>query len=163
MVIRWNPNKDVPMHKALVIPAFFIGAVAGGFAVNALPANAASATATPPARAHDDRVFEIRTYTVAPGQLPALNRRFRDNTVRIFNRHDMTSIGYWTPLDSARAETTLIYVLAHASREAARKSWADFSADPEWKTVRAATEAEGLKVLKVESTFAAPTDYSPIK
>ena len=151
------------MHKSLVIPAFFIGAVAGGFAVNALPAHAALAISTSPARARADRVFEIRTYTVSPGQLPALNRRFRDNTVRIFNRHDMTSIGYWTPIDSARAETTLIYVLAHASREAARKSWADFSADPEWKTVRAATEAEGLKVLKVESTFAAPTDYSLIK
>lgn len=153
------------MHKSLVIPAFMLGAVVGGFAVNALPANAAMPASTPaaPARTRDDRVFEIRTYTVAPGQLPALNRRFRDNTVRIFNRHDMTSIGYWTPLDSARAETTLIYVLAHPSREAARKSWSDFSADPEWKTVRSASEAEGLKVLKVESVFAAPTDYSPIK
>ena len=134
------------MHKSLVIPAFFLGAVGGGFAVNALPAHAAIPSSTGPARTRDDRVFEIRTYTVAPGQLPALNRRFRDNTVRIFNRHDMTSIGYWTPLDSARAETTLIYVLAHSSREAARKSWADFSADPEWKTVRTATEAEDFTI-----------------
>lgn len=153
------------MHKSLVIPAFLLGAVGGGFAVNALPAHAAipTSTSTAPAPTRDDRVFEIRTYTVAPGQLAALNRRFRDNTVRIFSKHDMTSIGYWTPLDTARAETTLIYVLAHPSREAARKAWADFGADPEWKTVRAATEAEGLKVLKVESVFAAPTDYSPIK
>ena len=153
------------MHKSVVIPAFLLGAVGGGFAVNALPAHAAIPTSTSgaPARTRDDRVFEIRTYTVAPGQLPALNRRFRDNTVRIFSKHDMTSIGYWTPLDTARAETTLIYVLAHPSREAARKAWADFGADPEWKTVRAATEAEGLKVLKVESVFAAPTDYSPIR
>lgn len=154
------------MHRSLVIPAFLLGAVGGGFAINAHPANAAisPASSASPTRTHDDdRVFEIRTYTVAPGQLPALNRRFRDNTVRIFNKHGMTSIGYWTPLDTARAETTLIYVLAHSSREAARKSWADFSADPEWKVVRAATEAEGLKVLKVESTFAAPTDYSAIR
>ncbi|CAN5821888.1 hypothetical protein BH11GEM1_BH11GEM1_02940 [soil metagenome] len=151
------------MHKSLVIPAFFLGAVGGGFAVNALPAHAAMPTSASPARTRDDRVFEIRTYTVAPGQLPALNRRFRDNTMRIFARHDMTSIGYWTPLDSARAETTLIYVLAHPSRESARKAWANFSVDPEWKAVRTATEAEGLKVLKVESTFAAATDYSPIK
>lgn len=153
------------MNKSLVVPAFLLGAVGGGFAVNALPAHAAipMSTSIAPATTRDDRVFEIRTYTVAPGQLPALNRRFRDNTVRIFAKHDMTSIGYWTPLDTARAETTLIYVLAHPTREAARKSWADFSADPEWKTVRASTEAEGLKVLKVESVFAAPTDYSPIK
>ena len=151
------------MHKSLVIPAFLLGAVGGGFAVNTLPAHAAMTTPATSPRTSEDRVFEIRTYTVAPGQLPALNRRFRDNTVRIFSKHDMTSIGYWTPLDTARAETTLIYVLAHPSREAARKAWADFGADPEWKTVRAATEAEGLKVLKVESVFAAPTDYSPIK
>ena len=153
------------MHRSLVIPAFLLGAIGGGFAVNALPAHAAMPmfTSSIATRTHDNRVFEIRTYTVAPGQLPALNRRFRDNTVRIFTKHDMTSIGYWTPLDSARAETTLIYVLAHPSRDAARKAWADFSADSEWKAVRTATEAEGLKVLKVESTFAAPTDYSPIR
>lgn len=153
------------MHRLLAIPALLLGAVGCSYVGNAHPANAtiASAPSASPTRTQDDRVFEIRTYTVAPGQLPALNRRFRDNTVRFFNKHNMTSIGYWTPLDSARAETTLIYVLAHSSREAARKSWADFSADPEWKVVRAATEAEGLKVLKVESTFAAPTEYSPIR
>ena len=153
------------MTRFIAIPAFIVGAICGGFAVNALPARAAvptSSSARLP-RIADDRVFEIRTYTVAPGQLPALNRRFRDNTVRIFARHGMTSVGYWTPLDSATSQTTLIYVLAHPSREAAAKAWADFRVDPEWQKVRTATEGEGLKVLKVESVFAAPTDYSPIK
>lgn len=144
------------MHKSLIIPAFIVGTVFGGFAVNAIPARAAT-------RPADDRVFEIRTYTVAPGQLPALNRRFRDNTVRIFNRLGMTSVGYWTPLDSVTSQTTLIYVLAHPSREAATKSWAAFRTDPEWQQVSQKTAAEGLKVLKVESVFASPTDYSPIK
>lgn len=137
------------MNRPLVISAFIVGIIVGGFAVRAVPTS--------------DRVFEIRTYTVAPGQLPALNRRFRDHTMGIFNRHGMTSVGYWTPLDSATAQTTLIYVLAHPSREAARKAWADFSADPEWQQVSKTTAAEGLKVLKVESIFAAPTDYSPIR
>lgn len=153
------------MIRSLVILAFTGGTVAGGFAVNALPARAAVPTSVTVPLPHpaDDRVFEIRTYTVAPGQLPALNRRFRDNTVRIFARHGMTSVGYWTPLDSATAQTTLIYVLAHPSREAATKAWADFRLDPEWQQVSKASAAEGLKVLKVESVFAAPTDYSPIR
>jgi hypothetical protein len=121
----------------------------------------AAVVASPPKTS--DRVFEIRTYTVAPGQLGALNRRFRDHTVGIFARHGMESIGYWTPLDTAMAQTTLIYVLAHPSRDAARQAWADFGKDPEWVKVRTASEAEGLKVLKVESVFATPTDYSPIR
>lgn len=153
------------MTRSSVIPVFLVGAIVGGFAVNALPARAAVPTSSSAAswRAAEDRVFEIRTYTVAPGQLPALNRRFRDNTVRIFARHGMTSVGYWTPLDSATAQTTLIYLLAHPSREAAAQAWTDFRVDPEWQKVRTASEAEGLKVLKVESVFAAPTDYSPIR
>ncbi|MEO8621409.1 MAG: NIPSNAP family protein [bacterium] len=153
------------MKTSLIIPvAFFAGAIGGGFAVNALPAHAASPVSAPTLPAHNaDRVFEIRTYTVAPGQLPLLNRRFRDNTVRIFARHGMESVGYWTPLDSATSQTTLVYVIAHPSREAARKAWSEFSADPEWVQVRKASEAEGLKVLKAESMFVAPTDYSPIK
>jgi hypothetical protein len=153
------------VNKSIVIPVFLLGAVVGGFAVNTLAARASelNAAVVSPPRTTSDRVFEIRTYTVAPGQLSALNRRFREHTVGIFARHGMESVGYWTPLDTALAQTTLIYVLAHPSREAARKAWADFSADPEWVKVRTASEAEGLKVLKVESVFAVPTDYSPIR
>ena len=75
----------------------------------------------------------------------------------------MTNIGYWTPTDTARAENTLVYVLAHASREAATRSWAAFRTDSEWVAVSKATTEAGLKVLKVESQFVTPTDYSPIK
>ncbi len=139
------------MNKSLVISAFVLGTIVGGLGVNA-------ATRTAP-----DRVFEIRTYTTAPGQLPMLNKRFREHTVNIFAKHGMQSVGYWTPLDTALAENTLVYVLAHPSREAARQAWADFGKDPEWVKVRTATEAEGLKVVKVTSMFAAPTDYSAIR
>jgi hypothetical protein len=109
------------------------------------------------------RVFEMRTYTVDAGQLPALLGRFRDHTIEIFNRHGMTSIGYWTPTDSLLSKTTLIYIIAHASREAATQNWAAFRADPEWQKVSAATTAAGLVVRKVESVFLDPTDFSAIK
>ena len=110
-----------------------------------------------------DRIFEIRTYTAPPGKLDALNARFRDHTTRLFARHGMTNVGYWIPIDSVRSRNTIIYVLAYPSREAARASWAAFGRDPEWRQVRAESEANGPIVERVESVFVTPTDYSPIR
>jgi hypothetical protein len=110
-----------------------------------------------------NRVFEIRTYTCFPGRLPALEARFRDHTIDIFNRHGMTSIGYWVPQDPPRSQDTLIYILAHPSREEAKKHWDEFRNDPEWKKVAADSEAAGKIVSHVDSVFADPTDFSAIK
>ena len=109
------------------------------------------------------RVFEIRTYTAFDGKLDALQKRFREHTIEIFNRHGMTSIGYWVPQDPPRSQNTLIYILAHPSREAAKQHWDDFRSDPEWKKVAAESEANGKIVVKVESIFADAADYSPLK
>lgn len=110
-----------------------------------------------------DRVFEMRTYTTHPGRLPALEARFRNHTMRLFERHGMTNVGYWIPQDSARRDNTLIYILAYPSREAARASWEGFRNDPEWRQVAAASEADGRIVSRVESVFMTPADYSPIR
>jgi NIPSNAP len=109
------------------------------------------------------RVFEIRTYTTEPGKLDALHARFRDHTTKLFEKHGMTNIGYWTPADAPRSQDTLIYVLAHSSREAANKSWDGFRNDPEWIKARDASEASGKIVSKVESIYADPTDFSALK
>lgn len=136
---------------ALLAGTFGAGVVAGS---SIQPASASVAAA---------RVFELRTYTTPAGQLPALHRRFRDHTMELFARHGMTNVGYWTPQDSARHENTLVYMLAYPSRQAARDSWAAFSADPEWQRVRAESEANGKIVEKVESVFLDATDFSPMK
>ena len=109
------------------------------------------------------RVFELRTYTAPEGKLADLESRFRNHTTRIFNNHGMTSIGYWVPQDAPLSQNTLIYVLAHQSREAAAKSWADFRADPEWQKVSTESQVNGSLVTKVESVFMDPTDFSAIK
>ncbi|HWJ55371.1 MAG TPA: NIPSNAP family protein [Vicinamibacterales bacterium] len=114
----------------------------------------------PAAPAH---IYELRTYTAAEGKLDAVNARFRDNTRRIFDRHNMKSVGYWLPTEGDKAGTTLIYILEHPSREEARKNWAEFSADPEWQKVKAESEKDGRIVAKAESVFMSATDYSPIK
>ncbi len=106
------------------------------------------------------RVFELRTYTPAEGKLDALHARFRNHTLRIFQRHGMTNVWYGKPSDAPLSQTTLIYLLAHQSREAAAKSWASFRADSEWAGV---AKASGVGPVKVESVFLEPTDYSPMK
>lgn len=110
-----------------------------------------------------NKVFELRTYHTYDGKLDELLTRFRDHTVEIFNRHGMTSVGYWLPTDSPLKGKTLVYMLSFPSREAATKSWAEFRSDPEWKKVAAASEANGKIVEKVDSVFLEPTDFSAIK
>jgi len=109
------------------------------------------------------RVFELRTYTCYEGKLPDLLARFRNHTIGIFEKHGMTSIAYWVPQDAPAHENTLIYVIAHPSREAAKKNWAEFGKDPEWQKVQKDSEANGKIVSKVESVFMDPTDFSPVK
>jgi NIPSNAP protein len=109
------------------------------------------------------RVFELRTYTSHEGRLQDVVNRFRDHTRTYFDRHGMTSIGYWTPQDAPQSQNTLIYILAHPSRDAAKKSWEAFRADPGWQKARDASEANGKIVAKIESVFLTPTSYSGIK
>ncbi len=115
------------------------------------------------AHAQGKHVYELRTYTAPDGKLGELNKRFRDHTVRIFNKHGMKSVLYMTPQDAPDSQNTLVYVLEHPSREAAKKAWADFAADPEWKKVSEESQVNGKIVSKVVSVFGDPTDYSPMK
>ncbi|HEX5445494.1 MAG TPA: NIPSNAP family protein [Pirellulales bacterium] len=107
----------------------------------------------------DTRVYELRTYDSPPGKLDALHARFRDHTMRIFEKHGMTNVGYWTPIDNEQNQ--LIYLLAFPTREAREKSWQAFLADPEWKKVHQASETNGKLVNKVVSQLLEATDYSP--
>jgi hypothetical protein len=110
-----------------------------------------------------NRVFELRTYTANEGKLQALHARFRNHTVELFKKHGMTNVGYWSPKDGPLAESTLIYLLAYPSRDAATKSWENFRNDPEWKKVKQESELNGELVKKVDSVYMDPTDYSAMK
>jgi len=127
----------------------------GTLAMAVLFAVAAATAAAEP----DTRVFELRTYYSPPGRLDDLNARFRDHTLKLFEKHGLTSIGYWMPIDNP--ENKLIYMLVFPSREARDASWKAFFADPEWQRVKKETEANGKIVEKVESVLLGATDYSP--
>ncbi|WP_373649689.1 MULTISPECIES: NIPSNAP family protein [unclassified Schlesneria] len=111
-------------------------------------------------------VYELRTYTTEPGKLPALHARFRDHTVRLFEKHGMKNVIYLTPVDAdgKPVDNKLVYLLAHKSQDAAKASFDSFRQDPDWKAAREASEKDG-KILAVapESIFYVPTDYSPLK
>ncbi|MBI2928736.1 MAG: NIPSNAP family protein [Verrucomicrobia bacterium] len=116
----------------------------------------------------DARAFELRTYTAAPGKLGDLNARFRNHTVKLFEKHGIQNIGYWTPLaDQAGADNTLLYIVAHKSREDAKKSFEAFGKDPDWIAARKASEEKAGGSLTapngVKSVFLKATDYSPMK
>jgi hypothetical protein len=106
-------------------------------------------------------VYELRIYHAYEGKLDDLLTRFRDHTMRIFERHGMTNVAYWTPTDDPSKGKTLIYVIAHAGRQAADTNWQAFRDDPEWKDVQAKSEANGKLVEKIDSTFLMLTDFSP--
>jgi hypothetical protein len=106
-------------------------------------------------------VFELRVYHAAPGKLAELLARFRDHTDKIFARHGMKSVAYWTPADEPEKSNTLIYILRHPSREAAAVNWKAFQDDPEWQSVRDKSEANGKLVEKIDSTYMTMTDFSP--
>ena len=117
-------------------------------------------------RSHADapnHVYELRLYRVAAGKMDALKARFGEHTDALFKRHGMKSIGYWQPEDAPSSQELFIYVLEHPSREEAEKNWASFQNDPEWRRVKAESEAHGPLVDRIDRYFMDPTSYSALK
>jgi hypothetical protein len=146
------------MTKRGILLAYSLGLLLTGFLLGAIaaPQTVLQAQAAP-------RVYELRTYTAPDGKLGDLHARFRNHTLRIFQRLGMTNVIYLSPMDAPLKDNTLIYLLSYPSREAAKTSWDAFRADPEWKKVASESQANGPLTTKVESVFLVPTDYSPMK
>ena len=111
------------------------------------------------------KVYELRTYTTEEGRLPALQARFKDHTLKLFEKHGMQNVIYFTPIDKdgKPIDNKLVYLIAHKSLEAKSASFGAFGKDPEWVAARDASEKDGKIVAKVESQLFVPTDYSPMK
>jgi hypothetical protein len=108
-------------------------------------------------------VYELRLYHAKEGKIGALKARFRDHTDALFRQHNMKSIGYWSPQDAPDSQNLFIYILEHPSRQEAEKNWAAFQADPEWKKVKAESEANGPLVDHIDHYFMDPTSFSALK
>jgi hypothetical protein len=108
-------------------------------------------------------VYELRLYHAKEGKMDALKARFGDHTDALFRQHNMKSIGYWSPQDAPDSQNLFIYILEHPSRQEAEKNWAAFQADPEWKKVKAESEANGPLVDHIDHYFMDPTSFSALK
>ena len=108
-------------------------------------------------------VYELRLYHVKEGKMDALKARFGDHTDALFRRHNMKSIGYWSPEDAPDSQNLFIYILEHPSRQEAEKNWAAFQADPEWQKVKAESEANGPLVDHIDRYFMDPTSFSVLR
>lgn len=137
------------MDRRNMVKGLGLAGILPGLAAEMLGAEASSA------------VYELRVYTAADGKLPELLKRFREHTTKLFERHGMKNVAYWTATDEPKKANTLIYILKYPSREAATASWKAFQDDPEWQQVRSKSEESGKLVDKVDSTFMALTDFSP--
>jgi hypothetical protein len=124
--------------------------------------------AVKPSASDPARLFELRTYLASSGNLDNLFARFRDHTLKLFEKHGLTNFGYWTPTEKKDgAGEKLVYLVAHKNKEAAEASWKAFRADPDWVAVKKASEDKAGGSLTaqdgVKSEFLVPADYSPTK
>lgn len=110
-----------------------------------------------------ERTFELRTYTCNPGKLPTLITRFRDHTLKLFEKHGMTNVAYWTTVEKDSTQPKLVYLLAHASEAAGKKSFETFVADPAWISARDNSEKDGKIIEKLESVYMKPLPFSKIR
>ncbi len=106
-------------------------------------------------------IYELRIYTVHPGRMDALQQRFRDHSCRLFERHGMTNVGYWTNVIGGRSDE-LWYMLGYEDLAARERAWTAFRTDPEWVAARAASEEDGPIVHHIENRMLSPTDFSPL-
>lgn len=108
-------------------------------------------------------VFEMRTYYCLPNRLPTLLTRFRNHTTKLFERHGMINVVYWTTIEKDNQQSKLVYILAHKSENAAKISFDAFVKDPEWVKVSTESEKDGKIIEKIESVFMKPLAFSQIR
>ena len=104
-------------------------------------------------------LYELRVYEVVPGRMPALHDRFAKITRRMFEKHGIRVVGYWT--DVIGHNDRLTYLVAWEDLADRERRWTAFATDPEWIAARNQTEASGPIVVRVSNTILQPTPYSP--
>jgi hypothetical protein len=105
-------------------------------------------------------IYELRIYEAAPGKMGDLNRRFRDLTLGLFERHGMKVEWFATPAAGDWSDR-LYYLMSFEDMADRDRKWAAFGADPDWQKGRAESERDGALVTRLNNIFLRPTGYSP--
>ncbi len=104
-------------------------------------------------------LYELRVYHAFPGRLPALLKRFETTTVRLFEKHGIRQLGFWT-VAIGESSSDLIYILQWESLAERDKRFAAFQSDPEWIEARRKSEEDGPLVVSVVNSILSPTSFS---
>lgn len=105
-------------------------------------------------------LWETRVYTVAPGRMADLHERFRNHTLRLFDRHGISPVGFFVN-EVGGVSDQLTYFLSFESHAQREESWKNFLSDPEWQEVKAASEKSGPLVVRIDNRLLKSMDYSP--
>jgi hypothetical protein len=106
----------------------------------------------------------LRTYTQLPGRNPAILSRFKNHTLKLFKKHGIKSVAYFTTIEKdPNVQSQLIYMVSHPSESAAKTAWEAFVNDPQWKQVSEDSQKDGKIIEKLESIFMSPTSFSTIR
>ncbi|MEE9278328.1 MAG: NIPSNAP family protein [Dehalococcoidia bacterium] len=108
------------------------------------------------------RLFELRTYQANQDRMPELLARFRDHASKLFEKHGITNVGYWTNAVGGRSDE-LLYMLAYPDMAAREASWSAFAADSDWQRIRVESNKNGNLVNHFSNRFLTATDYSPLR
>ncbi len=150
-------TRRASLAASLVVPALLaVAALRSGAADETPTAAAARASGT-----DKGRYYEMRIYTAAPGKMDALHKRFRDHTLKLFEKHGIRNVGYWT--GTGKNEGKLYFIISYPTEQSREKHWNAFANDPDWQKAKKASEESGALVAGVEQVFMHPTDYSPVK
>ena len=154
------PRQTVPSLMVSALACVFIAAVAP---LRAAAEEKPAPSAPPAGPASGGQYFELRIYTAAPGKMEALHKRFREHTTKLFEKHGIKNVGYWTAVDE-KHQGRLYFILAYPDQQSRERMWTEgFAKDPEWLKVAQESQKDGKLVDSIEQVFLAPTDYSPIR
>lgn len=104
-------------------------------------------------------IYELREYVAVEGRVDALHARFADHTMDLFDKHNLTVIGFWT---DAEDKNRLVYLLAFTDADAQREAWQSFRGDPEWQRVKQESENNGPILAELHSrTLRAAPYWTP--
>ena len=107
-------------------------------------------------------LYEMRVYEANAGKLPDLNRRFNDHTCKLFEKHGIKNVGYWTT-DVGPKSNALTYLVAFKDAGQRMEAWKSFRADPEWQKVVTESHRNGILVANVQNQLLVPMPYSPLQ
>jgi hypothetical protein len=104
-------------------------------------------------------IHELRVLHCFPGRLPALLKRFETVTLRLFEKHGISQLGFWT-VEIGESNNDLFLILRWESLAERKRKFGAFLNDPEWLEARRKSEEGSPIDASITNTILVPTAFS---